>query len=337
MFLLLVTYFITYFPFLSLLADSIGYDKKIQTHLGIASSAFIIPAWIALFILNIKKNKILTNKKYSFGLTLLFFFFSILTVIISVWAYFSPQNYVYSITRLHQEQLGLICLYLGITLLITKPFNWWQKHYQKVLLYAPFVMAIGFLIICLWPFNYVKEIVKEDHLIENLEFWVLFLGSMLIIFKTIKTKKTRPIFLNLFFIFLALILFFLAGEEISWGQRVFNLTTPEKLAQINRQNEITLHNINAVQGVTENLYALIGVSCGLLWLIPKKYTKKHWWTEIFIPRSYLFGFFLMPGIYYCYPLYSGSNLIIDWAEFFELLLYIGIVIHCLNIYKISKK
>ena len=35
---------------------------------------------------------------------------------------------------------------------------------------------------------------------------------------------------------------FIALEEISWGQRIFGLATPEPLLAINRQGQITLHN-----------------------------------------------------------------------------------------------
>lgn len=39
---------------------------------------------------------------------------------------------------------------------------------------------------------------------------------------------------------------FIAGEEISWGQRIFGIETPEKLEDINLQGETTLHNIEGV-------------------------------------------------------------------------------------------
>lgn len=42
---------------------------------------------------------------------------------------------------------------------------------------------------------------------------------------------------------------FIAGEEVSWGQRVFDLETPAELAELNRQDEITLHNIHGVEDV----------------------------------------------------------------------------------------
>jgi hypothetical protein len=45
---------------------------------------------------------------------------------------------------------------------------------------------------------------------------------------------------------LALGLFFLVGEEIAWGQRIFGWATPESLEAINKQGETTLHNIEGV-------------------------------------------------------------------------------------------
>lgn len=45
---------------------------------------------------------------------------------------------------------------------------------------------------------------------------------------------------------LALGFFFLVGEEIAWGQRIFGWATPESLEAINKQGETTLHNIDGV-------------------------------------------------------------------------------------------
>ena len=38
-------------------------------------------------------------------------------------------------------------------------------------------------------------------------------------------------------------MFVFMGEEISWGQRIFDITPPEILEEINVQNEINLHNM----------------------------------------------------------------------------------------------
>ncbi len=44
-------------------------------------------------------------------------------------------------------------------------------------------------------------------------------------------------------ILFALLFFLMAGEEISWGQRIFGLETPAALKEINVQGEINFHNL----------------------------------------------------------------------------------------------
>jgi hypothetical protein len=41
-------------------------------------------------------------------------------------------------------------------------------------------------------------------------------------------------------------------EEISWGQRIFNIETPQFLKNINMQKEITIHNLKIFHGLTED-------------------------------------------------------------------------------------
>jgi hypothetical protein len=50
---------------------------------------------------------------------------------------------------------------------------------------------------------------------------------------------------------LTLLCFFAAGEEISWGQRLFHLGTPEFFRHYNAQHETNLHNL-VVGGVKVN-------------------------------------------------------------------------------------
>ena len=47
------------------------------------------------------------------------------------------------------------------------------------------------------------------------------------------------------------VLLFGMGEEISWGQRVFGIETPEFLAEANAQKETNLHNL-VVKGTSIN-------------------------------------------------------------------------------------
>jgi hypothetical protein len=47
---------------------------------------------------------------------------------------------------------------------------------------------------------------------------------------------------------LALLMFVCAGEEISWGQRIFGWDTPEKWSAMNAQVETNLHNLVIIEG-----------------------------------------------------------------------------------------
>ena len=42
---------------------------------------------------------------------------------------------------------------------------------------------------------------------------------------------------------LAVLMFVCLGEEISWGQRIFDWSTPESISELNAQNETNIHNI----------------------------------------------------------------------------------------------
>ncbi len=77
---------------------------------------------------------------------------------------------------------------------------------------------------------------QEDGLFEWLTFGFFLLAAVAgaIIFRQSK---------NICFLLLTLVLFFAAGEEISWGQRVFGFETPEKISKVNLQNEFNIHNL----------------------------------------------------------------------------------------------
>jgi hypothetical protein len=69
-----------------------------------------------------------------------------------------------------------------------------------------------------------------------------------------------------------------AGEEISWGQRLLGLSTPDWFAEHNRQGEINLHNL-VVQGhdLTKLLFGkvlVLGLTTYLL-LLPLLYQRSR--------------------------------------------------------------
>jgi hypothetical protein len=63
-----------------------------------------------------------------------------------------------------------------------------------------------------------------------------------------------------YFLALAFLLFVAFGEEISWGQRIFNFETPEAIKAINSQNEFNIHNLDIFHGKTQDGEDKSGIS-----------------------------------------------------------------------------
>ncbi|WP_051359602.1 hypothetical protein [Adhaeribacter aquaticus] len=82
---------------------------------------------------------------------------------------------------------------------------------------------------------------KEDGIVEYSTALFLMVIMFLNLFKALQSKDRCHI---AFSAVCAMIFFFGFGEEISWGQRIFQFNTPEELMRINEQQEFTLHNLN---------------------------------------------------------------------------------------------
>jgi hypothetical protein len=111
-------------------------------------------------------------------------------------------------------------------------------------------------------------IAREDGLLEMGTFFALLAGAALCLYRawTLRSERSRHFVAML--VATAVVLIFGAGEEISWGQRIFGIETPEFFQAHNRQNETNLHNL-VVAGVGVNKLIFgkllaIGLVCYLI-------------------------------------------------------------------------
>lgn len=83
----------------------------------------------------------------------------------------------------------------------------------------------------------------EDQLVENLTaVWYLLASVLLFIVASIEQRGiARGIY-----IMVGIALVFIAGEEISWGQRIIGFATPDYLVDINDQEEFNFHNVSNI-------------------------------------------------------------------------------------------
>ena len=105
------------------------------------------------------------------------------------------------------------------------------------------------VIILLIPYFYFEEpvtyvrFISEDNWGEYATFVAFSLSSFLFMGLFVFSQAKRQ---GLWYFLLAVATFFVAMEEISWGQRILDISTPEILRQVNFQGEIGFHNIRAI-------------------------------------------------------------------------------------------
>lgn len=127
----------------------------------------------------------------------------------------------------------------------------------------------------------------------------------------------------LLYFVLALAAFFIAGEEISWGQRLFNIQTPEGLAKINKQGETTVHNVGRVLTIF-NIFMLVSGFYGSIvagYLRLRASPVRGPMSDLFLPPLCLTSWFLVLFVYRAlrFSVFSASTYTIfkigEWAEF----------------------
>ncbi len=84
---------------------------------------------------------------------------------------------------------------------------------------------------------------REDGFLEWLTVLALFSGAVLCWQRCWSLKKSHPALFLWCTAIYGGVMFFGMGEEISWGQRVLGIETPEFLAEANAQKETNLHNL----------------------------------------------------------------------------------------------
>ena len=88
-----------------------------------------------------------------------------------------------------------------------------------------------------------RHYVREEGLSEYATSMFLLAGSIISFYRAFtccRGKRRLPV---LTWSALAILFFFTAGEEISWGQRIFSVESGEFFLRYNKQEETNLHNL----------------------------------------------------------------------------------------------
>ncbi len=94
--------------------------------------------------------------------------------------------------------------------------------------------------------------IREDGPVEYPTALFLFFSSLVCLYRVFQySKMKRPLWV-LTWAVLAFLFFFAAGDEISWGQRIFGIESGDFFQQHNIQSETNLHNLT-VKGYNLNI------------------------------------------------------------------------------------
>lgn len=308
--------------------DLFGYPAKVQSLLGLSSS------FIAASLFGVSFCLRLFTKKIKFSKKLINIFFSLFVILLLAGEFFTFINYslypnfVYSILHLNTHILIYIAVVFGSSFLLFRDKEFFIKNYAKLLIGIPIILGLIIISMMLWPLNQIYSVTGEDKIIENLQFIFLLFGSFgafLVMKRRFIRKK-----ISIIFILLGFLLLFIALDEISWGQRIFNFSTPEQIRIINSQNETTLHNVNYFHKIVPIGYILIGFYGALSPLLLKsKRVNSQDLKQYFVPGRKYCLIFILPAIFNTYTLFFEHNLG-NLSELAELYIYSGISLFLLE-------
>ncbi len=119
--------------------------------------------------------------------------------------------------------------------------------YSKVSIYGAIFFCLNLIllsVLLVFDVDAYRALTREDALVENSTAFLFFLTALLLLAIAARGRGVPGRWLYLLGAFAFV---FAAGEEISWGQRIFGFETPNYLRDINVKNEFTLHNIEGVR------------------------------------------------------------------------------------------
>ena len=144
---------------------------------------------------------------------------------------------------------------------LAREAHWWKlpKGWEITLFTIPLAGALLLGITTLRPPLY-HALIREDSPLEWAQFAAYLGATGFAAWTAYRLAHAEQRVHAVLFALFACCCLFAAGEEISWGQRLFGIGTPRELASINGQGELNVHNVVEAQGKFNLALAVISLS-----------------------------------------------------------------------------
>ena len=214
----------------------------------------------------------------------------------------------------------------------------WGKIIPEVSLFPIYYLIFIYCFVYILPYgkffigiSWFDWLRSEDGPLEWIQF-IEYASSSLFAFIIFLKKRNKKEINSIIWIFLACLLFLIAGEEISWGERLTGIGITS-ISNLNVQGETNFHNLPFFHNYL--LDPVFEITCIFLgWFGWRRFTKLN-----SLPGKYLSLYFLFVALFYFYfdiSWASTTQQIRNDQEIFEFLLSTGIFLHCLKNMKFKK-
>ena len=190
-----------------------------------------------------------------------------------------------------------------------------------------YILPYGRDVIGISWFDWLRS---EDGPLEWIQFIEYAISSLLALVIYIRTKRKKDIN-SITWLMIAFLLFIIAGEEISWGERITGIGI-NSISNMNVQGETNFHNLPFFHNYL--LDPIFEISCIFLGWIGWRRFK----NITALPSKDLSLYFLFVALFYFYfdaSWASTTQQIRNDQEIFEFLLSTGIFLHCFRNFKKS--
>ena len=185
------------------------------------------------------------------------------------------------------------------------------NFFNITVLYIITVFLLFFL------YLYYPDFFMEDHLIENIQVFLLLSTSVVAFINPHRFQWHRY---RVFCYFSGIGFLFVLMEEISFGQRIFGFKSPDLFLKLNQQQEINFHNF--FDYLDGNIYFLIMLWATASLLKQYKVITKSFFVAIpFCSKE--IGFLIL---FLYFATVFGTAMFSTFSEGFELLWYLLILI-----------
>ena len=206
----------------------------------------------------------------------------------------------------------------------------WGKIIPEVSLFPIYYLIFIYCFVYILPYgkffigiSWFDWLRSEDGPLEWIQF-IEYASSSLFAFIIFLKKRNKKEINSIIWIFLACILFLIAGEEISWGERLTGIGITS-ISNLNVQGETNFHNLPFFHNYL--LDPVFEITCIFLgWFGWRKFKKLN-----ALPDKKLSLYFLFVALFYFYfdiSWASTTQQIRNDQEIFEFLLSTGIMLHC---------